>query len=88
VIVSNVPGPQVPLYLMGRRVAAVHPAVPVPDGHGITIGAISYAGRVGIGLTADAAVAGDLVEIARDLETALDGLRVTRSGASTAEAAT
>jgi diacylglycerol O-acyltransferase / wax synthase len=66
----------------------VHPAVPVPDGHGITIGAISYAGRVGIGLTADAAVAGDLVEIARDLETALDGLRVTRSGASTAEAAT
>ena len=88
VIVSNVPGPQVPLYLMGRRVAAVHPAVPVPDGHGITIGAISYAGRVGIGLMADAAVVPDVVEIARDLEAALDGLRVTRSGASTLGAPT
>ena len=88
VIVSNVPGPQVPLYLMGRRVAAVHPAVPVPDGHGITVGAISYAGRVGIGLMADAAVVPDVVEIARDLEAALDGLRVTRSGASTLGAPT
>ena len=62
--------------------------MPVPDGHGITVGAISYAGRVGIGLTADAAVVGDLVEIARDLEAALDGLRVTRSGASTLGAPT
>ena len=86
VIVSNVPGPPMPLFLMGRRVAAVHPAVPVPDGHGITVGAISYAGRVGIGLMADAAVVGDLVEIARDLEAALDGLGITRPGASTAGA--
>ena len=80
VIVSNVPGPPIPLYLMGRRVAAVHPAVPVPDGHGITVGALSYAGRVGIGLTADAVAAPDVVEIARDLESALDGLSVAASG--------
>jgi hypothetical protein len=77
VIVSNVPGPEVPLYLMGRRVAAIHPAVPVPDGHGLTIGAISYAGRVGIGVCADATAVPDAVEIARDLESALDALRVT-----------
>jgi hypothetical protein len=82
-VVSNVPGPPIPLHLMGRRVTAVHPAVPVPDGHGITVGALSYAGRVGIGVTADATAAPDVVEIARDLESALDALRVTppsRSG--------
>jgi diacylglycerol O-acyltransferase / wax synthase len=81
VIVSNVPGPQAPLYLMGRRVAAIHPAVPIPDGHGLTIGALSYAGRVGIGLYADAGSVPDAVEIARDLESALDALRVAPSGA-------
>jgi len=80
VIVSNVPGPEVPLYLMGRRVVAIHPAVPVPDGHGLTIGALSYMGRVGIGLYADAGAAPDVVEIARDLESALDALRITGPG--------
>jgi diacylglycerol O-acyltransferase / wax synthase len=77
VIVSNVPGPDMPLYLMGRRVTAIHPAVPVPDGHGLTIGALSYAGRIGVGLYADAVAVPDVVEIARDLESALDALRVS-----------
>jgi hypothetical protein len=81
VVVSNVPGPELPLYLMGRRVAAIHPAVPVPDGHGLTIGALSYAGRVGIGVCADATAVPDAVEIARDLESALDALRLTPGGA-------
>jgi hypothetical protein len=80
VIVSNVPGPEMALYLMGRRVTAIHPAVPVPDGHGLTIGALSYAGRIGIGLYADAAAVPDLVEVGRDLESALDALRVTAPG--------
>jgi WS/DGAT/MGAT family acyltransferase len=80
VIVSNVPGPELPLYLMGRRVSAIHPAVPVPDGHGLTIGALSYAGRIGIGLYADAEAVPDLVEVARDLESALDALRLTARG--------
>jgi WS/DGAT/MGAT family acyltransferase len=90
VIVSNVPGPQLPLYLMGRRVTAIHPAVPVPDGHGLTIGALSYAGRVGIGVCADATAVPDAVEIARDLESALDALRLTAAppGASAPRAGT
>jgi diacylglycerol O-acyltransferase / wax synthase len=76
VIVSNVPGPELPLYLMGRRVSAIHPAVPVVARHGLTIGALSYAGRMGIGLYADAGAVPDVVEIGRDLESALDALRV------------
>jgi diacylglycerol O-acyltransferase / wax synthase len=80
VIVSNVPGPELPLYLMGRRVAAIHPAVPLPDGHGLTIGALSYAGRIGIGLYADAHAVPDVVAVARDLESALDALCVRAGG--------
>ena len=76
VIVSNVPGPELPLYLMGRRVSSIHPAVPVVARHGLTIGALSYAGRIGIGLYADAAAVPDVVEIGRDLESAMDALRV------------
>jgi diacylglycerol O-acyltransferase / wax synthase len=69
---------------MGRRVRSIHPAVPVVERHGLTIGALSYAGRLGIGLYANAAAAPDIVEIGRDLESALDGLRVRagRRGAS------
>jgi WS/DGAT/MGAT family acyltransferase len=79
VIVSNVPGPELPLYLMGRRVTAIHPAVPVVERHGLTIGALSYAGRLGIGLYANAAAVPDAVEIGRDLESAMDALRVRAS---------
>jgi diacylglycerol O-acyltransferase len=76
VIVSNVPGPPIPLFLMGRRVTALLPAIPVVAGHALTIGALSYVGRLGIGLYADARTIPDLVTIARDLESALDALRV------------
>ncbi len=75
-VVSNVPGPPVDLALLGRRLAAVHPAVPILDGDALTIGALSYAGRLHVGLYADAVVLGDLVEVARDLESAFDALRL------------
>lgn len=75
-IVSNVPGPPVELGLLGRPLRAIHPAVPVPEGHGLTIGAVSYAERLHVGLYADAEVVPDTVDIARDLEGAFDVLRV------------
>jgi diacylglycerol O-acyltransferase / wax synthase len=80
VTVSNVPGPTAPLWLMGRRVTAIFPAVPILAGRALTIGALSYVGRIGIGLYADAAAIPDVVAIARDLESALDALRVAPSG--------
>jgi hypothetical protein len=61
---------------MGRRVTALLPAIPIVSGHALTIGALSYAGRLGIGLYGDAHTVPDLVTIARDLESALDALRV------------
>jgi WS/DGAT/MGAT family acyltransferase len=77
-VVSNVPGPPVDLALLGRRLTSVHPAVPLLDGHAVSVGALSYGGRLHAGLYADAAAVPDAVEIARDLEAAFDALRLER----------
>ena len=73
---SNVPGPGLPLTLLGRRLTAMHPAVPFLHGHALSIGVLSYAGRLYAGIYADAEVLPDAVDVARDLEQALDALRV------------
>lgn len=75
-VVSNVPGPPIELSLLGRPLRAVHPAVPLLDGHGLSIGALSYAGRLHLGVYADAEVLPDAVDVARDLESAFDALRL------------
>lgn len=75
-VISNVPGPPVQLSLLGRPLVAVYPMVPLLHGHALTIGAVSYGGRLNLGLAADAAVLPDVVDLARDLETAFDALRV------------
>ncbi len=75
-VVSNVPGPPVELDLLGRRVNAIFPAVPFLQGHAVSIGALSYRGRLHCGVYADATVVPDAVDIARDLEAAFDALRV------------
>jgi diacylglycerol O-acyltransferase / wax synthase len=75
VIVSNVPGPPVQLYILGRPLTALYPAVPIEHDHGPTIGALSYRDRLHVGVYADAAVLPDVVDLARDLEAAFDVLR-------------
>lgn len=76
VVVSNVPGPPQHLTLLGRRLTAMHPAVPFLHGHALSIGILSYAGRLQAGIYADAEVVPDAIDIARDLEQALDALRI------------
>ncbi|HEX6618386.1 MAG TPA: WS/DGAT domain-containing protein, partial [Solirubrobacteraceae bacterium] len=83
VVVSNVPGPPVELDVLGRRVNAVFPAVPFLRGHALSIGALSYRGRLHCGVYADAAVVPDAAEVARDLEAAFDALRVVPRGPDT-----
>jgi diacylglycerol O-acyltransferase / wax synthase len=75
-VVSNVPGPPVELDLLGRRVSAIYPAVPFLRGHALSIGALSYRGRLHCGVYADATVVPDAADVARDLEAAFDALRV------------
>jgi WS/DGAT/MGAT family acyltransferase len=65
-IITNVPGPQVPLYAAGARMHEVFPVVPLARGQGLSIGMTSYNGRVFFGLNADRDSVGD-VEVLADL---------------------
>ena len=71
-VVSNVPGPQVPLYLLGRRIESIHPLVPLsPQGRALSVGVLSYDGGVFFGLVGDRELVSDLDRFGADLEAAL-----------------
>jgi WS/DGAT/MGAT family acyltransferase len=65
-VVTNVPGPQVPLYAAGGEMLEVFPVVPLARGQGLSIGMTSYDGRVYFGLNADRESVGD-VDVLADL---------------------
>jgi WS/DGAT/MGAT family acyltransferase len=52
-VISNVPGPQVPLYLAGARLVANYPISVITDGMGLNITVMSYCGHLDFGLIAD-----------------------------------
>ncbi|GAB3199634.1 wax ester/triacylglycerol synthase family O-acyltransferase [Geodermatophilus arenarius] len=65
-VVTNVPGPQVPLYAAGSRMLEVFPVVPLVGGQGLAVGMTSYDGHVYVGLNADRDGVGD-VDVLADL---------------------
>jgi len=52
-IVTNVPGPQIPLYVLGRELQEVFPIAFLPENHALAVAIMSYNGKVGFGLLAD-----------------------------------
>ncbi|HKJ35263.1 MAG TPA: wax ester/triacylglycerol synthase family O-acyltransferase [Solirubrobacterales bacterium] len=53
-VISNVPGPPMPVYLLGRRLEAIHPFVALsPQRRALSIGVISYDGKLMFGLVSD-----------------------------------
>jgi len=52
-VTTNVPGPRRPLYVLGRRLTALHPYVPIGSTVRISVAILSYAGTVSFGVTAD-----------------------------------
>ena len=48
VVVTNVPGPQMPLYLLGRELLAIYPVVPLARNQALGIAIMSYNGRLGL----------------------------------------
>ena len=52
-IVTNVPGPQIPLYVLGRELEEVFPVAFLPQNHALAVAIMSYNGRIGFGLLAD-----------------------------------
>ena len=52
-LVTNVPGPQLPLYVLGRELQEVFPIAFLPENHALAVAIMSYNGKVGFGLLAD-----------------------------------
>jgi diacylglycerol O-acyltransferase len=73
-VVTNVPGPQFPLYAAGSRMLEVFPVVPLARGQGLSIGMTSYDGRVYFGLNADRDSVGDVDVLADLIEQEVDQL--------------
>jgi diacylglycerol O-acyltransferase len=71
-LVTNVPGPQVPLYLRGRKLLELFPQAPLASNQGLAVGALSYNGRMGFGLLADHDTIPDVDLIARGIEASID----------------
>ncbi len=76
-VVTNVPGPQQPLYLLGSRLRSMYPYIPLAIELRITVGVMSYAGRLGWGFTGDAASVPDVAELATGTEQAVADLLAT-----------
>jgi WS/DGAT/MGAT family acyltransferase len=75
-IVTNVPGPQIPLYLLGARLLAGFPQVPLFENQGLGIALFSYCGVLGFGFNADRDVVPDVdrfAEAVRESFTELTG---------------
>jgi hypothetical protein len=73
-VVTNVPGPQFPLYLMGREMLEVYPMVPLAQGQGLGVAIMSYNGRINFGLVGDYDVLHDLDDLQADFADALADL--------------
>jgi diacylglycerol O-acyltransferase len=73
-VVTNIPGPQFPLYLMGRRMERIFPMVPLAKNQGICVGVMSYDGQVNFGLIADYDGLADLEDLSGDLEASIGEL--------------
>ena len=73
-VVTNVPGPQFPLYLLGRRLEILYPVVPLAQRQALGIAVMSYDGHLGFGLLGDYDALPDIEEIADDLRTAIAAL--------------
>jgi diacylglycerol O-acyltransferase len=74
VTVTNVPGPQFPLYLLGRRLRAIYPQVPLAKNTALGIAIMSYDGALDFGLLSDYDALPELGRLAGDLEAAIDQL--------------
>ncbi|MGH3517006.1 MAG: WS/DGAT/MGAT family O-acyltransferase [Haloechinothrix sp.] len=63
-VISNVPGPPMPLYLLGARITAMYPLGPVFHGSGLNVTVVSQAGKVDVGLIGASDLVPDLWPLA------------------------
>ena len=85
-VISNVPGPQLPIYCAGARMEAIYPVSVITDGLGLNITVMSYNGNLNFGIVADRDVIPDLGKMMRWLEDELEALAVPTAAEAAARA--
>ena len=73
-VVTNVPGPQFPLYLLGREMQDLFPMVPLAQGQALGVAIMSYNGRINFGLVGDYDALHDVDDLEQDFAEALADL--------------
>jgi hypothetical protein len=86
-VVTNVPGPQFPLYVLGRKMESIFPMVPLARRQVLCVGIMSYNGQVNFGLVGDYDAMADLDSFALDLEAATAETIATAPAAKPSKAA-
>ncbi|HWA53129.1 MAG TPA: wax ester/triacylglycerol synthase family O-acyltransferase [Solirubrobacterales bacterium] len=79
-VVTNVPGPQFPLFVLGRQMESIFPMVPLARRQALCVGIMSYNGQVDFGLIGDYDAMADLESFGLDLENAIAELAAATSG--------
>jgi WS/DGAT/MGAT family acyltransferase len=85
-VVTNVPGPQFPLYMLGRELDAMFPMVPLAENQALGIAIMSYNGQLNFGLNADYDAMPDLEALAGELRASIEEL-VAAAGPDSADGA-
>jgi diacylglycerol O-acyltransferase len=83
-IVTNVPGPQVPLYVLGREMEEIFPVAFLPQNHVLAVAIMSYNGRICFGLLADYDTVDDVDVIAEGISASLAELEEAAAAAAPA----
>ena len=84
-VTTNVPGPQFPLYCLGREMLEYRPFVPISHGVRVSTAILSYNGRLFFGITGDYATAPDVHVLALAASAGIEQLReraLSRAGKS------
>jgi diacylglycerol O-acyltransferase len=74
-VVSNVPGPQVPMYIAGAKLLAQYPFMPIAESMGLSIAVTSLAGTMAFGVTADWDTLPDIDVLVQGIDDSLGELR-------------
>ncbi|HYB37972.1 MAG TPA: wax ester/triacylglycerol synthase family O-acyltransferase [Mycobacterium sp.] len=73
-VISNVPGPQIPLYLLGCEVKAMYPLGPIFHGSGLNITVMSLNGKLNVGIISCPELLPDLWDLADDFAVGMEEL--------------
>jgi WS/DGAT/MGAT family acyltransferase len=79
-VVTNVPGPQFPLYLLGRELESIFPMVPLTTNTALGIAIMSYNGQLNFGLAGDYDALNDIDQLADELREAIEELVAAAGG--------